>query len=52
MVCWPDRDTIRDTMPAVFKEQYSRTTVILDATEMKVNTPSLLLQSCTDIQQL
>ena len=26
--CWPDRDTIKDTMPAVFKEQYPRTTVI------------------------
>ena len=46
--CWPDRDTIRDTMPAIFKEQYPRTTVILDATEIKINTPSsLLLQSQT-----
>ena len=46
--CWPDRDTIRATMPAVFREQYPRTTVILDATEVKVNTPSsLLLQSQT-----
>ena len=46
--CWPDRDTIKDTMPAFFKEQYPRTTVILDATEIKVNTPSsLLLQSQT-----
>ena len=46
--CWPDRDTIRDTMPAIFKEYYPRTTVILDATEIKVSTPSsLLLQSQT-----
>ena len=46
--CWPDRDTIRDTMPAIFKEHYPRTTVILDATEIKVSTPSsLLLQSQT-----
>ena len=46
--CWPDRDIIRDTMPAIFKEYYPRTTVILDATEIKVSTPSsLLLQSQT-----
>ena len=46
--CWPDRDTLKDTMPAVFKEQYPKTTTILDATEIKVNTPSsLLLQSQT-----
>ena len=41
--CWPDRDTIKDTMLAVFKENYPRTTVILDATEIKINIPSLLL---------
>ena len=46
--CWPSRDTIRNTMPAVFKEQYPKTTAILDATEIKVHTPSsLLLQSQT-----
>ena len=46
--CLPDRDTFKDTMPAVFKEQYPKTTTILDATEIKVNTPSsLLLQSQT-----
>jgi len=46
--CWPSRDIIRDTMPAIFKEQYPKTTAILDATEIKVHTPSsLLLQSQT-----
>ena len=46
--CWPDRNTFRDTMPAIFKEQYPNTTAILDATEIKVQTPSsLLLQSQT-----
>ena len=42
--CWLGRDTIRDTIPAIFKEQYP----ILDAAEIKINTPSsLLLQSQT-----
>ena len=46
--CWPDGDTIKDTMPAVLRELYPKATVILDATEIKVNTPtSLLLQSQT-----
>ena len=40
---WPDRDTISDTMPAAFKERYPKTTAIVDATEVKVNIPSLLL---------
>ena len=45
---WPDRATIKSTMPAVFKEQYPNTTAILDATEIKVSIPSsLLLQSQT-----
>ena len=35
--CWPDHDTMRDTMPATFKEHYPRTTVILDATEYPAN---------------
>ena len=41
--CWPDRNTIGDTMPAIFKEHYPNTIAILDATEIKVQTPSLLL---------
>ena len=46
--CWPNHVTIKDTMPAIFKDQYPNTSVILDATEIKVNTPSsLLLQSQT-----
>lgn len=46
--CWPDRSTIRNTMPASFKELYPHTTAILDATEIRVNIPSsLLLQSQT-----
>jgi len=46
--CWPSCNTIRDTMPVIFKEQYPNTTAILDATEIKVHTPySFLLQSQT-----
>jgi len=46
--CWPSRDAIKNTMPAIFKDQYPNTTAILDATEIKVHTPSsLLLQSQT-----
>ena len=46
--CWPDHATISNTMPAAFKELYPCTTAIIDATEIKVNTPSsLLLQSQT-----
>jgi len=41
--CWPDRATISETIPATFKELYPHTTAIIDATEIKVNTPSLLL---------
>ena len=45
---WPDRTIIKETMPASFKERYPKTTVIVDATEIKVNVPSsLLLQSQT-----
>ena len=44
---WPDRRTISTTIPAAFKERYPKTTVIIDATEVKVNIPSLLLQSQT-----
>ena len=48
--CWPDQATIHSTMLATFRELYSNTnmTAILDATEIRVNTPSsLLLQSQT-----
>ena len=53
--CWPDRTTIKNTMPAIFKEQCfnSESTIILDATEIKVNTPtSLLPQSQTAVTSL
>ena len=33
LACWPERTTIRNTMPAAFKELYPHTTAILDATE-------------------
>ena len=46
--CWPECTTIRNTMPATFKELYPHTTAIVDATEIRVNIPSsLLLQSQT-----
>jgi len=50
--CWPDHDTIRDTMPAVFREQYHRTTVILDATEISSQQTFFFAATVTDIQQL
>lgn len=47
-VLWPSREFVDNTMPAEFKEKYPTTRVILDATELKCETPkSFLLKSET-----
>ncbi len=37
---WPSKETIVGTMPRVFKEHYSNTRCIVDATELRIETPS------------
>ncbi|XP_064476273.1 uncharacterized protein LOC135390508 [Ornithodoros turicata] len=37
---WPSRETVNDFMPPVFKESYPSTRVILDCTELYIETPS------------
>ena len=38
---WPKREVVQSCMPAVFKDLYPTTRVIIDATEIFVETPSL-----------
>ena len=38
---WPTRDMVQSYMPTIFKELYPTTRVIIDATEIFVETPSL-----------
>ena len=40
---WPCRAQIKKTMPTVFKENFSNARVIIDCTEIKVQTPSSLV---------
>lgn len=43
---WPTWESVRETMPACFKESYPSTFIIIDATELQVEIPaSLSLQS-------
>ena len=45
---WPSKETVCQTMPLSFKDQFPNTRVIVDATEIKVEIPSsLVLQSQT-----
>ncbi|XP_064462246.1 uncharacterized protein LOC135372681 [Ornithodoros turicata] len=45
---WPSRETVNDFMPEVFKESYPTTRIILDCTELFIETPSnLRVQSDT-----
>ena len=44
---WPPREVIQSTMPKVFRDKYPMTRVIIDATEIFVEKPSL-----PDIQQM
>ncbi len=36
---WPDKDVIQRHMPAVFKEQFPKTRVIIDAAEIEIDRP-------------
>ena len=40
---WPDREAIDKAMPQSFKVKYPKTRVIIDATEIKCQTPSSLV---------
>ena len=41
---WPDRNVITANMPPNFKEKYPNTIIIIDATELRIQTPSSLLR--------
>lgn len=41
---WPHRNVIIANMPASFKEKYPNTITIIDATELRIQTPSSLLR--------
>ena len=41
---WPHRNVITGNMPSNFKEKYPNTVVIIDATELRIQTPSSLLR--------
>ena len=41
---WPDREAIDKAMPQSFKDKYPKTRVIIDATEIKCQTPSSLVK--------
>ncbi|XP_068697263.1 uncharacterized protein [Montipora foliosa] len=41
---WPHRNVIIANMPASFKEKYPNTIIIIDATELRMQTPSSLLR--------
>ena len=40
---WPSKETVCQTMPPSFKDQFPNTRVIIDATEIKVEIPSSLV---------
>ncbi|XP_013387706.1 uncharacterized protein LOC106156822 [Lingula anatina] len=42
---WPSRGQVDNSMPQVFKDKYPKTRVILDCTEIKIQTPSSLVLS-------
>ncbi|XP_068731182.1 uncharacterized protein [Montipora capricornis] len=41
---WPHRNLIIANIPASFKEKYPNTIIIIDATELRIQTPSSLLR--------
>ena len=41
---WPHRNVIIANMPPTFKEKYPNTVIIIDATELRIQTPSSLLR--------
>ena len=44
LVCWPDRDHIRKTLPPVFKQNFPRLTSIIDCFEIFIDRPKNLKQ--------
>ncbi|ESO87508.1 hypothetical protein LOTGIDRAFT_96811, partial [Lottia gigantea] len=42
LVMWPSRDVIDSNMPEIFKDKFPTTRVIIDATEIRTETPSSL----------
>jgi len=40
---WPERDTLRETMPTAFRKFFKKCTVIIDYTEIFIERPSDLL---------
>lgn len=42
LINWPHKEQIVDFMPAIFKAKYPDVVVIIDCTEMKMETPSAL----------
>ena len=43
LVCWPDRETIRQNLPGCFKPKYKHTTCIIDCSEVFIERPTSLL---------
>ncbi|XP_063236328.1 uncharacterized protein LOC134538769 [Bacillus rossius redtenbacheri] len=43
-VFWPSRESIMETMPAIFKRKYPNCRVIIDCTEIKVEQPPIVDQ--------
>ena len=44
LVCWPDRNHIRKTLPPVFKQNFPRLTSIIDCFEIFIDRPKNLKQ--------
>ena len=42
---WPSREILKEFQPSIFKELYPSVRVILDCTELKCQTPTVLLLS-------
>ena len=42
LITWPDKEQILEHMPAAFKTKYSDVVVIIDCTEIKMESPSAL----------
>jgi len=40
---WPERDTLRETMPTAFRKFFKKCAVIIDCTEIFIERPSDLL---------
>ena len=42
VIKWPEREMLRKTLPACFKQQYSRATCIIDCSEIFIQRPTSL----------